>query len=360
MTVLTAAAAQANVLANIWRESSEDVCLHIVVVNIDIEFRPFQLQLSGLTPAELSLAEKDGLFPLFDGSCSANPGPGYRPGPGRPGLTEDTSEYQCRRVNVSSAAMASDFIAPSETNVYRLGCGGRALATAIGPSYNTSNLVQNGGMELVQQAGTDGCTMHRMGCNANWLTTTDTEHGGLTDDRAWISMSTATSHSGRHAARLQLPTEEPVMVELPLDSWKTAALCAAAGIGPHVPCANLLNGTTYSVKLWARAAEMSASSMQTPSDLEVTVMLGAFQPTGDTSSGYSSSKFAGQTLQTLQLSSEWKQLQVALPAAQRPGTPAIWLRFGGAIGSVFFDDVSLVANQTAATATATEARAQLS
>ena len=96
MTVLTAAAAQANVLANIWRESSEDVCLHIVVVNIDIEFRPFQLQLSGLTPAELSLAEKDGLFPLFDGSCSANPGPGSPAGPqGSAQITATNNVVMC-------------------------------------------------------------------------------------------------------------------------------------------------------------------------------------------------------------------------------------------------------------------------
>ena len=101
-------------MANIWRESTADVCLHIVVVNVDVEFHPFQLNITGLTATELSVAETDGLFPLFDGSCSANPGPGYRPGPGQPGYTEFSSEYQCRRVNVSSFATASDFIAPSE------------------------------------------------------------------------------------------------------------------------------------------------------------------------------------------------------------------------------------------------------
>ena len=187
-----------------------------------------------------------------------------------------------------------------QTNIYRLGCGGRALATGIGPAYNDSNLVQNGAMELVQQAGIDGCVMHRMGCNQNWLTYADTEDGGFTDDRAWISMTTVTAHSGRHAARLQLPTEEPVMVELPIDSWKSAALCKSAGLGPHAPCANLLNDTEYTLQLWARAAEMSAAANRADSrKLKVAVMLGAFLPTGDTSSGYSRSKFVGQTLKVL-------------------------------------------------------------
>ena len=106
-----------SVLANIWRESTAEVCLHIVVVNVAVEFQRFQLQITGLTTSELAVAEMDGLFPLFDGSCSANPGPGYRPGPGQPGLSEYNSEYQCRRVNVSSRATALDFIAPSEVRI---------------------------------------------------------------------------------------------------------------------------------------------------------------------------------------------------------------------------------------------------
>jgi hypothetical protein len=104
-------------MANIWRESTAKVCLHIVVVNVAVEFHRFQLQITGLTAAELAVAEMDGLFPLFDGSCSANPGPGYRPGPGQPGFSEYDSEYQCRRVNVSSHATAFDFIAPSEVRI---------------------------------------------------------------------------------------------------------------------------------------------------------------------------------------------------------------------------------------------------
>jgi hypothetical protein len=179
-------------------------------------------------------------------------------------------------------------------------------------------------MELVQQAGIDGCVMHRMGCNQNWLTYADTEDGGFTDDRAWISMTTVTAHSGRHAARLQLPTEEPVMVELPIDSWKTVALCKSAGLGPHAPCANLLNDTEYTLQLWARAAEMSAAANRADSrKLKVAVMLGAFLPTGDTSSGYSRSKFVGRSTEiadrTVQLSAEWSLLRLVLPAAHRPG-----------------------------------------
>ena len=210
----------------------------------------------------------------------------------------------------------------AQTNIYRLGCGGRAAATGIGPTYNDTNLVQNGGMELVQQAGTDGCIMHRMGCNNNWLTFADTQHGSFTDDRAWISMSTVTSHSGRHAARLQLPTGEPAMVELPMNSWKTAALCKSAGLGPHVPCVNLLNDTEYSLHVWARAAEMSfTATHETRSKLQIGVMLGAFVPTGDKSSGYGRSKFVGQELKAQYLSVEWSLLHVVLPAAKRPGAP---------------------------------------
>jgi hypothetical protein len=194
------------------------------------------------------------------------------------------------------------------------------MATAIGPAYNDSNLVQNGAMELVQQAGTDGCLMHRMGCNQNWLTFADTEHGDFSDDRAWISMSTVTSHSGRHAARLQLPTEDSVVVQLPLNSWKTVALCQRAGLGPHAPCATLLNNTEYSLQLWARAAEMSATTtLEAKSKLQVAVLLGAFLPTGDKTSGYGQNKFVGETLKTLQLSAEWSLLQLVLPSARRPG-----------------------------------------
>ena len=107
-----------------------------------------------------------------------------------------------------------DFLAPSSTNIYRLGCGGRAALTAIGPGYNNSNLVQNGGMELVQQAGMDGCVMSRMGCLPNWITMNTNDVGTFTDDRSWISMSTTTARSGRHAARLQLPTGDAVVVAL--------------------------------------------------------------------------------------------------------------------------------------------------
>jgi hypothetical protein len=175
-------------------------------------------------------------------------------------------------------------------------------------------------MELVQQAGTDGCLMHRMGCNQNWVTFANTEAGSFADDRAWISMSTVTSHSGRHAARLQLPTEDSVMVKLPLNSWKTAALCQRVGLGPHASCANLLNGTQYSLQLWARAAEMSVSTTRAAqSKLQVSVLLGAFLSTGDKSSGYVESKFVGQTLKTMQLGAEWSSVQLVLPAAQRPG-----------------------------------------
>ena len=98
-----------SVLAHAWRETaSDEACMHVVVVNIDVDFHAFELSLTGLTDAEVSttapsristrqegtpshggavagqasLAVASGLFPLFDGSCSANPGPGFRPGPG--------------------------------------------------------------------------------------------------------------------------------------------------------------------------------------------------------------------------------------------------------------------------------------
>ena len=78
------AAVRDSVLARAWRESTHEVCIHIIAVNIDINFHPFEMTLSGLTDTEAALATSQGLFPLFDGSCSANPGPGFRPGPGEP------------------------------------------------------------------------------------------------------------------------------------------------------------------------------------------------------------------------------------------------------------------------------------
>jgi hypothetical protein len=68
------------------------------------------------------------------------------------------------------------------------------------------------------------------------------------------------------------------------------------------------------------------------------------------SSGYASMAFVGQTLKTAPLGAEWTEVQVQLPAAERQGKPVLYLRFGGAVGSVFWDDASLHANSTVSTA----------
>ena len=41
------------------------------------------------------------------------------------------------------------------------------------------------------------------------------------------------------------------------------------------------------------------------------------------------------------------RLEVELPAASRPGTPALYLRLGGAVGAVHWDSVRLLANSSA-------------
>ena len=44
-----------SVLAHAWRETaSDEACMHVVVVNIDVEFHAFELSLTGLTDAEVS------------------------------------------------------------------------------------------------------------------------------------------------------------------------------------------------------------------------------------------------------------------------------------------------------------------
>ena len=96
---------------------------------------------------------------------------------GEPGTTKATSEYQCRQVDVSATSkrwIVRDMLAPSKTNIYRLGCAGNGVPQYGPPS---ENLVQNGDMELVQQAGTDGCVMHRMGCLPNWVTMASNDQG---------------------------------------------------------------------------------------------------------------------------------------------------------------------------------------
>eukprot|EP01048_Picozoa_sp_COSAG05_P015818 COSAG05_NODE_1955_length_3791_cov_2.398429_1_plen_478_part_00 len=369
-----------------------DVCVHIIVVNIAAEFHHVSLSLSGLTDAEVALATNEGLLPLFDGSCSANPGPGFRPGPGEPGHTRATSEYQCRQLNLtqlpapsagaasrspsssssssSSSSWAelvpaaarwrlSDWVAPSTTTVYRLGCGGRDALTAVGAP--TANLVHNGDMELVQQAGTDGCVMDRMGCLPTWVTLACNDAGAWTDDRAWVSMSTALPHSGRHSARLQLPTAEPVVVSLPMNSYKVAALCKAVGLGPKQPCAPIMNHTSYRLRFFARASPMgllpgggarahngNGGGGGGGNHTDVSVLLGNFVATTDKSAGWTIQKFEGATLQSTRLGREWSEVEVLLPAAARAGRPMLQLKFGGAVGAVFWDDVSLLANSSTA------------
>lgn len=368
------AAAKHSVIARAWRErftniatnstgarsESGDICMHIIVVNISPHFRHFELSLSGLTDAEVAAANAEGLLPLFDGSCSANPGPGFHPGPDEPGTTRATSEYQCRQVNLTQMPLTeqrwgvSDWLAPSKTNIYRLGCGGRDALTAVGTP--TSNLVQNGNMELVQQAGTDGCVMHRMGCLPTWTTLACNDAGRWTDDRAWVSISTAAPHSGRHAARLQLPTAEPVVLSLPLNSYKVTALCKAVGLGPKQPCATILNFTSYHLKFFARAAPMglfagggAGAAYNSTNQTEVAVLLGRFVASGDRRAGWTAQKFMGQTVKTEQLGRDWKEVDVVLPAETRSGSQILYLKFGGAVGAVFLDDVCLLANGTAGT-----------
>ena len=68
----------------------------------------------------------------------------------------------------------------------------------------------------------------------------------------------------------------------PMNHYKTADLCKAAGLGPKDPCASLLNHTTYELRLWARASQMSVVA-EGNSKMQVSVLLGAFVPTGDAS-----------------------------------------------------------------------------
>jgi hypothetical protein len=67
-----------------------------------------------------------------------------------------------------------------------------------------------------------------------------------------------------------------------MNSYKTADLCKAAGLGPKVPCASLLNYTSYELRLWARASQMSVTA-EANSKMQLSVMLGTFAPTGDAS-----------------------------------------------------------------------------
>eukprot|EP01045_Picozoa_sp_COSAG04_P028330 COSAG04_NODE_4367_length_2135_cov_276.332515_1_plen_205_part_00 len=200
-------------------------------------------------------------------------------------------------------------LAPSKTNIYRLGCAGNGVPPYGPPS---ENLVQNGDMELVQQAGTDGCVMHRMGCLPNWVTTPSNDQGAWTDDRAWVSISTTAPHSGRHAARLQLPTEDKAMVLLPINSYKTADLCLAAGLTKKQPCANIMNSTRYSLRLAARATTMGAAL---GGQMEAAVLLGAYLPSADKTSAPT---FAGTTLKTAQLDRDWSVYACPLPSRVLP------------------------------------------
>ena len=44
-----------SVLAHAWRETaSDEACMHVVVVNIDVDFHAFELSLTGLTDAEVN------------------------------------------------------------------------------------------------------------------------------------------------------------------------------------------------------------------------------------------------------------------------------------------------------------------
>jgi hypothetical protein len=348
--------------------SADGVCVHLIVANVLRTPAQFTVSLHGLSGTEIRLAQRTGFTPMFDGSCTAND----MNFAGRETLG-GVPAYLCRNVSVDvssdeqAAAAASvvsmqDWLGPSATTVYRLGCGRQSQISPRNESSGLSKQLQvidNPGFETVQEPGVPGCRVWMAGCYDLWETgdaivpAVPGAVASWADDRAWLSVSTILPHSGRHCGRVQLPTADRVYVNPPLDSAKT-------GQGFN-QC--LANDTSYDLELWVRGssqsvlAERAATSGGMP--LDFSVHLGAWTAQLPSHANETAApRFeVAKVLATVTLTTTWQKVSVALPAAEYPcrkswGGPAehyltvLAFAMGGEVGSVWLDDVTLVANRT--------------
>ena len=135
-----------------------------------------------------------------------------------------------------------------------------------------------------------------------------------------------------------------------VDSVKEQALCKQTGASP---CGSVLNGTNYSLKFWARASHQSAAADAATGaarEMEASVLLGGMAPTakGPAPGGSAQpSKFIWEVQATTKLGRDWAEVSVELPAApSKPARAALHLQLGGAVGTVWLDDVVMPAHRT--------------
>lgn len=206
-------------------DRSRGACAHVVVVNTGNYPTVFDLRLDNL-PRFLIARLKDSnnsddqttqaveMTRIFDGSCVLQAGAGDA----ACSTTNPTAGYAINATlthgTTTFNASVRDMIDNQATNVYRIGCGLHASQEAA-----AVELIADGGFERVSlaqpglpYAGGGGGG----GSHGGWS-------GGLqlanfTDDRVRLEASAAEPHSGRYAGRLQLPSDDPVTLIVPLTS----------------------------------------------------------------------------------------------------------------------------------------------
>lgn len=224
------------VCTGVWVEvpvadRSRGACAHVVVVNTGNYPTVFDLRLDNLprflvgglidNNSDDQTAPVVEMTRIFDGSCVLQAGAGDA----ACSTTNPTAGYAINATlthgTTTSNASVRDMIDNQATNVYRIGCGLHASQKAAPVS---PPLIADGGFEGVSLAqpgllyaggGLGG------GSHGGWS-------GGLqlanfTDDRVRLEASAAEPHAGRYAGRLQLPTDDPVTLIVPLSRAARAA-----------------------------------------------------------------------------------------------------------------------------------------
>jgi len=209
--------------AAVARAYSEDMlgavglCMHVIVLNTENAFTPFELQLTMPAGRSLPAAGLNATLP-FEGSLGS------------------------RLVPMSGSGKLQDTLAPNSVNVYRLGCSvpctGSTGGIGFGPGCSAlqkKNLSPNPDFEMAQLLGS---VYGWAGGKAGWY-----GYDGH-DLRARMFLDTGRPKHGRYSLRLTVPTSEPL-----LQPWVH-----------YVPVASDLGNLSDAVR-WVRANGGAARRM---------------------------------------------------------------------------------------------------
>ena len=307
--------------AAVARAYSEDMlgavglCMHVIVLNTDNAFTPFELQLTMPVGRSLPAAGLNATLP-FEGSLGS------------------------RLVPMSGSGKLQDTLAPNSVNVYRLGCSVPCTGSTGGIGWGAGcsalqkkNLSPNPDFEMAQLLGG---VYGWAGGKAGWY-----GYDGH-DLRARMFLDTGRPKHGRYSLRLTVPTSAPLLqpwAQACIDSYYPSvhkeAECNAGSDGTMLPA-----HTRYTIRLWARSS---------PAGMTLDILTGQWHLSATASAAYHTfgkyvlNETAGSASR---LNESWQLVTGTLPAVGYDRF--LQLRMGGGPGSMFIDDTFIGANLTAA------------